>query len=611
MKRNDYDFLGNKILNEISTVSRSDLFRRIANVYSDDQAHADRIFSYFQKKYFCPSTPIVANVHKKNEPFKGMPISCFLNEAQNDCPEKTIYESAYLSKFGGGIGTNWSNLESMYDQREHSRSSFDTLSYIQAEAKMVKLCSGYARKSGSVCCYLDIRHADAWNFIIMRKISQSINPERIIPRYVHHSVIITDDFMEAVMKDQQWDFYNKKGEIVDKKSARHVWEEIIATRVETGEPFIFFKDNANRKLAAHHRQLGLEIKMSNLCTEIILPTGMDHCGINRTAICCLSSINLLEYDNWKQESNFLEDVNRFMDNVLTYFINESINRNVGEVFDYDKEFGITNEMRKTEKASVDKAFATNHPFANSVYSAYRSRDIGVGICGWSSLLQSKNIPYESDEASRLNREISEYIQNGFNKSSVKLAHERGSCPDAKECGMKIRNSYTTAIAPTSQIASILGVSKSLEIDEPVFMNKNHTGFFLVKNPYLQKYLETKGRDNPETWNEISQQGLQNVVSRDIFEVYKGPFDINQNAILKQVADRDKHVSQAQSLTLFMDQRNTKANIIGTHINAWKLKIPTLYYFRSKPMLNASSSVEFKKKPNIEEESVQSTCIMCE
>ena len=604
--KSDYSLLGDRLLGEISqNFSKTEVFRKVANLYSDNEEHANRIFYYLSQNYFCPSTPILANIHHDNIGFKGLPISCFLTEVNAKSIEDIFSESLNLSKNGGGIGTLWNNLPSLYDEGMNYRNSFGVLPFIQIQGKLVRLAAGFARKVGSLCAYLHISHADIINFIRMRKNAQGIDSEVAIPRYIHHAVVISDDFMNSVINNKQWHLHDKKGNIVHRVSARDLWMEIITIRSETGEPYIMFEDNANKGIAKHHKKLGLKIKMSNLCTEITLPTGLDHKNIERTAVCCLSSINLIHYTSWKEIPDFFNDIARFMDNILTYFVHEAPKRKVGDIFSYATTFGITTEMRKNEEQSYKDAFTYNHPIAKAAYSAFVSRDIGIGLCGWSSLLQSLNIPFESEEAIRLNKEISQCIKNGLDTASVNLANERGACQDAAECGIMERFSYKTAIAPTSQIASIMGVSKSIEVDDSVYLSKTQNGFHLIKNQLLKEYLSLKGLDNSETWHNIASKGLDTIVPKDVYEVFKGPYDINPLSMVNQVADR--YIDQSQSFTLFFKSPIDMNQLIKAHMESWKLGIKTMYYLRSTPKINPFDSLNLDDSDKMTEEG----CTVCE
>lgn len=602
----DYLKLGNSLLKEITTLSREELFQKIAYFYSDNEAHGKRLEYYFNQKFFCASTPVVSNVPENGKPFKGNPISCFLNEVDEHNVDKTLVETIQLSKYGGGLGTLWDNFPSIYDRGDNERNSFGIIPFNQLQGKLMRLTAGFARKVGSLAVYLNVRHADILNFIKMRKNSQGMDPEFIIPRYVHHAVVISDEFMNCVVQNKDWFLYNKNGSIVNKIKARDLWMEIMTTRTETGEPYILFEDNANKQIAPHHKKLGLKIKMSNLCTEIVLPTGKDHNGINRTAICCLSSLNLAKYDEWKDNMEFFEDVARFMDNLLTYFIVEGSSKQVGDIVHYEETFGLTQKLRPREKEAVERAFEYNKPIANSIYSAYRSRDIGIGAAGWHTLLQMKNIAFESEEASRLNREVFQLIRKNFDQISIKLSHERGACPDAAEFGIQERFSYKLAIAPTSQIAAMMGVSRCIEVEDPVFVSKNQVGFHMIKNPLLQEYLETKGLNDHQTWMKIASEGLDSVVNKEVYEVFKGPYDVNPLTMVKQVAERP--IDQAQSFTIFVPSPININDLVRCHLDAWKAGVKTFYYCRTTEHIKTFESVVLSLK---EDKKKEEECLMCQ
>jgi len=606
MKKNsDYINLGNKILKGISDLTKDDLFDKIADFYSDNEEHALRLRSYFRRNLFCPSTPVIANIPENGKPFKGLPISCFLQEVESNNIDRVFSETIALSKAGGGLGTSWDKFPSIFDRNINQQNSFGVIPLIQCQGKLMRLTAGFARKTGSLAAYLSISHPDILSFIKMRKNSQGVDPEFIIPRYIHHAVVISDEFMNCVIHDKPWILYDFNGKAVEKVQARNLWLDILTIRTETGEPYIMFEDNANRSMAEHHKRLGLKFKMSNLCTEIILPTGLDHQGINRTAICCLSAINLLKYDEWKNDEQFFEDLGRFMDNILTYFIVEGGEKQIGDIVNYEHQFGLAATLRNREKQCVENAFTFNKPIANSIYSAYRSRDIGLGVAGWHSLLQSKNIAFESEEAFQLNSEIFQLLRKKFDAISIKLAQERGSCPDAAEFGIIERFSYKLAIAPTAQISSILGVTKCIEPDEPVFVSKNQAGFFLIKNPILEEILESKSMNNHGIWMKIASEGLSAVLDPHTANVFKGPFETDTYAAIKQVSMRP--IDQSQSLTLFETSPVSFQSLVKNHMEAYKLGIKTLYYMRITERVKASDSImEFMKEKNKIDE-----CIMCQ
>jgi ribonucleoside-diphosphate reductase alpha chain len=606
MHHSDYDKLGIRLLNEINTdgLTPSELFEKIAAFYSDNEEHAKRLSGYFEKKWFCCSTPVIANLPQNGKKYRGAPISCFLLEIDGNNVDKNLVETIFLAKVGGGIGIDFSDFPSLYDKGDNDRNSFGVLPFIQLHGKATRLNAGFARKVGSMAAYLSVYHADILNFVRMRKNTQGIDPEFMIPRYIHHAVSVSDDFMNAVINDQDWFLYNKYGNIVNKVRARELWMEILTIRAETGEPYILFEDNVNRQLSEQHKRLGLRVKTSNLCTEITLPTGIDHLGRHRSAICCLSSVNLAMYDDWKHDKSFISDIARFMDNVLTYFIVEGSVKKVGDDVNYEEKFGLANRLRPLEKQHVEDAYMYNHPAAGTFYSAYRSRDIGVGAAGWHTLLQKKGIPFASEDANKLNREIFTYIRTEFDNASRKLADERESCPDAADCGIRERFSYKLAIAPTSQISSIMGVSKCIEAEDPVFLSKNQVGFHLIKNPILKQYLDSQGLDHHDIWMKIASQGLDTIVSKEINEIFKGPYEINPLVSMRQVAERP--IDQSQSFNLFMSSPVDLSSMIKVHMEAWKNGVKTMYYHRSTEKIKAFDSI-IKKL----EEEQQPECVACQ
>jgi ribonucleoside-diphosphate reductase alpha chain len=604
-KNNDYQNLGDKLLKEISVdgISTEELFWKLACIYSDDEAHAKRMYSYFNKKYFCCSTPINANIPINGKPFRGLPISCFLTEVEDTADMRRVYEETmFLSSMGGGIGAYYNkNFQSMYDdcnnQNKVVRNVYGVIPFLTTQGRLTRLLGGYARKIGSLAAYLHISHADIEYFLDMRKNIQGIDPEYSVPRYIHHAVVIPDEFMEQVKKDGMWDLYNSGGLIVKSVKARELFTKLLKNRTETGEPYILFEDNTNKALAPHHKNLGLKIKTSNLCTEITLITGKDHHNRHRTAVCCLGSINLYKYDDWKKEEHFFNDIARFYDNILTYFIVEGVNRNLGDIINYEHEYGLCTYLRQFEKESIEKAFNNNHPLRAAVYSSYMSRDIGIGVCGFDTLLKSKNIAFESSSANLLNDEIFALINKNLKKASIQLAEERGACPDAQEGGAFVRFSYFGAIAPTSIISYMMSVSKCIEPEEPVFISKNQAGFYLMKDPILARILYEKGLDSHENWMKIANGDGLELLGQELYDVFKGPFEINPMKFIQLAGERTQYIDQSQSLNLYLKSPINLKTLTKIHLDAWQYNIKTLYYLRSTSVLNASASLDIKESHN--------------
>jgi ribonucleoside-diphosphate reductase alpha chain len=342
-------------------------------------------------------------------------------------------------------------------------------------------------------------------------------------------------------------------------SARNLWIRLLTARIETGEPYIIFIDTVNRQIPQHHKLAGLKVKTSNLCSEITLPTGMDNDGKQRTAVCCLSSLNIDTYDEWKDDSQFVEDVMRFLDNVMTDFINRAPDE-----------------------------------FAHAKYSAMRERSVGLGVMGLHSFFQQKNIPFGSVMSKVWNKKIFKNIQEKVDAASVSLAEERGSCPDAEEYGIKERFSNKTAIAPTASISIICGGSSpGIEpIAANSYTHKTLSGSFNVRNKYLKKILEKYKKNTDEVWSSITTN--QGSVSHLDFltaeekDTFKTAFEIDQRWIVELGADRTPHISQAQSINVFVPADIHKKELHAIHFQAWKKGLKSLYYCRSKSIQRAEN-----------------------
>jgi len=375
---------------------------------------------------------------------------------------------------------------------------------------------------------------------------------------LHHGVLVTDAFMRAVELDEQWPLKSPyDGTVQSSMSARNLWIRLLTARVETGEPYIVFIDTVNRMIPQHHKLAGLTVKTSNLCSEITLPTGIDKSGRDRTAVCCLSSLNLETYDEWKDEKIMLEDIMKFLDNVLTDFI-----------------------TRAPES------------FSDATYAAMRERSVGLGVMGFHSFLQKNSIPIESVMAKVWNNKMFKQIDKEVNAASVKLAEERGPCPDAADYGIMERFSNKTAIAPTASISIICGgASPGIEpVAANSYTHKTLSGSFNVRNKYLKQILAKYEKDTDEVWSSITTN--QGSISHLDFlsdlekDVFKTAFEIDQRWLIDHSADRTPYVSQAQSLNVFLPADVHKKDLHQIHFQAWKKGLKSLYYCRSKSIQRA-------------------------
>ena len=536
--------------------SYQDLFARVASTYADDNLHAQRVYNYISNLWFMPSTPVLSNGGTE----RGLPISCFLNEANDSLKGITDLweENVWLAARGGGIGSYWGNLRSIGEKIGKVGKTSGIIPFIKVMDSLTLAISQGSLRRGSAACYLQIDHPEIEEFIEMRRPTGGDVNRRSLN--LHHGVLVTDDFMRAVETDSQWALRSPyDGAVQSTIPARNLWIRLLTARVETGEPYIIYIDTVNRQIPQHHKLAGLKVKTSNLCSEITLPTGIDNAGKERTAVCCLSSLNLDTYDEWKDNPQFVEDVMRFLDNVMTDFINKAPDE-----------------------------------FANAKYAAMRERSVGLGVMGLHSYFQQKNIPFGSVMSKVWNKKIFKNIQEKADAASISLAEERGSCPDAEEYGIKERFSNKTAIAPTASISIICGgTSPGIEpIAANSFTHKTLSGSFNVRNKYLKKILQKYKKDTDEVWSGITTN--QGSVSHLDFltpeekDTFKTAFEIDQRWIIELGADRTPYISQAQSINVFIPADIHKKELHDIHFQAWKKGLKSLYYCRSKSIQRAEN-----------------------
>ena len=534
--------------------SYQDLFARVASTYADDNLHGQRIYNYMSNLWFMPSTPVLSNAGTE----RGLPISCFLNEASDSLNGIVDLwsENVWLAAKGGGIGSYWGNLRSIGEQVGRVGKTSGIMPFIKVMDSLTLAISQGSLRRGSAACYLPIDHPEIEEFIEMRRPTGGDPNRRALN--LHHGVLVTDAFMRAVELDEQWPLKSPHdGTVQSSMSARNLWIRLLTARVETGEPYIVFIDTVNRMIPQHHKLAGLTVKTSNLCSEITLPTGIDKSGRDRTAVCCLSSLNLETHDEWKDEKIMLEDIMKFLDNVLTDFI-----------------------TRAPES------------FSDATYAAMRERSVGLGVMGFHSFLQKNSIPIESVMAKVWNNKMFKQIDKEVNAASVKLAEERGPCPDAADYGIMERFSNKTAIAPTASISIICGgASPGIEpVAANSYTHKTLSGSFNVRNKYLKQILAKYEKDTDEVWSSITTN--QGSISHLDFlsdlekDVFKTAFEIDQRWLIDHSADRTPYVSQAQSLNVFLPADVHKKDLHQIHFQAWKKGLKSMYYCRSKSIQRA-------------------------
>ena len=542
--------------------SYQQMFARVATAYADDAEHAQRIYDYISKLWFMPATPILSNGGAD----RGLPISCFLNGVSDslDGIVETWNENVWLASNGGGIGTYWGDVRSIGEKVGQNGQTSGIIPFIRVMDSLTLAISQGSLRRGSAACYLDIHHPEIEEFLEIRKAAGDFNRKSL---NLHHGINITDEFMDAVKNDTPFGLRSPKNNTVLKEiSARKLWQKILELRMATGEPYLIFSDTVNNAMPAHQKQLGFKVRQSNLCSEIMLHTGLDHKGMDRTAVCCLSSVNAEKFLEWKSNENFIEDVFRFLDNVLEDFIKRA-----------------PPEM------------------ARAVYSAKRERSVGLGLMGFHSFLQSQNVAMESATAKAWNNVMFKHLRRGSDAASVKLAKERGACPDAEDCGVMARFSHKLAIAPTASISIICGgTSAGIEpIPANIYTHKTLSGSFSVKNPFLEAVLEKTSNNTQGVWasileNEGSVQHLDCLTEQEKL-VFRTAFEIDQRWVIELAADRTPYICQSQSLNLFLPADIDKWDLHMLHWTAWEKGLKSLYYCRSKSIQRAGFAGSEKEK----------------
>jgi ribonucleoside-diphosphate reductase alpha chain len=556
--------------------SPQDAFARAAKAFADDEDHAQRLYDYISNLWFMPSTPILSNGGTS----RGLPISCFLNYVDDSRKGITNHyeENAFLSSVGGGIGGYWGRVRPVSSKTSNGSESTGVIPFIKVvDSEMLAFSQGITRR-GSYAAYLDVSHPEIEEFLDIRKpTGGDINRKST---NLHHAVIIPDSFMELIKKaaeipgfDDSWPLIDPNtGKTVKTVPAKAIWAKILDNRVETGEPYIMFSDTVNRSLPQWLKDKGLKVHHSNLCTEIVLPTNED-----RTAVCCLSSVNVEEYDSWKNNKNFIPDIVRMLDNVLTYFI-------------------------KNAPPELHKA----------AYSAAMSRDIGLGAMGLHAYLQRHNVAFESVFAKKINKEIYRHIKQEALRADAILFAERGGAPDA--AGYNRRFSHLLAPAPNASSSIICGnTSPSNDLyTANAFAQKTMSGTALLKNEYLEHLLQEYGQDTEEVWKSIitnqgSVQHLDFLTQHDK-DVFKTANEIDQRWVVELAGDRAEDICQSQSVNLFYPPTVSKLKLHQDHLAAWEKGMKSLYYIRSQAIKRADKiSVEINKS----DFSTENDCLSCE
>ena len=562
--------------------SPQERFAYVSKAFGSNPEHAQRLYDYSSKHWLSYATPILSFGRSK----RGLPISCFLNFIEDTAEGlvENLSETNWLSMLGGGVGIGFG-----------IRSADDKSTGVMPHLKMYDASSlayrqGRTRR-GSYAAYLDISHPDILMFLEMRKPTGDQNMRCL---NMHHGVNIPDAFMEIIERcmldhtaDDSWELKDPhSGEVREVVSAKELWQKILEMRMQTGEPYLHFIDESNRRLPQWLKDRGLKVHQSNLCSEIILPTNE-----KRTAVCCLSSLNLEYYDAWKNDKQFLRDVAEMLDNVLQYFI--------------------------------DNAPST---IKRARFSAMRERSIGIGALGWHALLQRKNISWESALAVGLNKQIFKHVRNKLNEANKELGTERGEAPDAAGTGNRF--SHLMAIAPNASSSILMGnTSPSIEpFRANAYRQDTLSGSHLNKNKYLDKvinkYCEEQGKDySAEIWSSIiandgSVQHL-NWMDDHTKDVFKTSMEIDQRWVIQHAADRQEYIDQAQSLNVFFRPDSNIKYIHAVHFSAWKQGLKTMYYCRSDKIAKADKVSKKLEREVIQEIDLkalaqeETVCIACE
>ena len=556
--------------------SPQEAFARAAEAFSDDEAHAQRIYDYASNLWFMFATPVLSNGGTK----RGLPISCFLNYVDDSREGITGHytENAYLSSMGGGIGGGWSDVRSQGTKTSKGSESTGVIPFMKVvDAEMLAFSQGVTRR-GSYASYLHMSHPEIEEFLDVRKPTGGDVNRKCIN--LHHGVVIPDRFMEIIHRAAHEDNFNDDWELRDphsgevKKviSARTLWVKLLQNRMESGEPYLMFEDAVQADLPEFQQRKGLKVNHSNLCSEITLATNEE-----RTAVCCLSSVNLEYYDDWKKHPAFIPDLVRFLDNVLTYF--------------------IANAPDELERAR---------------YSAERERSIGLGAMGFHAYLQKAGIAFEGAMATAANLEIFKHIKSQAQTETERLAVEKGACPDDDSCS--VRNAHLLAIAPNASSSIICGnTSPSIEpYRANAFTQKTKSGSYLMKNKFLEEVLEKYNQNTDATWTSIitnkgSCQHLDFLTDEER-EVFKTAVEINQAWVVEHASMRQQYICQSQSVNLFFPPDVNKADLHNIHMLAWAKNMKTLYYLRSEAISRADNVSNKVKREIIFE---QSDCLNCE
>lgn len=550
------------------------MFARVATAFADDAAHAQRLYDYISNLWFMPATPVLSNGGLS----RGLPISCYLNDVEDNLQgiENTWTENIALATNGGGIGTFWGGVRSIGEKTKAGQTS-GIIPFIRVMDSLTLAISQGSLRRGSAAVYIDVSHPEIEEFLEIRKPSGDFNRKAL---NLHHGITIDDAFMQAVAAGTDYQLISPKTKAAIKSvDARSLWQKILDVRIQTGEPYLIFSDNVNNQVPEFQRLLGYKVRQSNLCSEIMLHTGKDYNDAERTAVCCLSSVNAEKFLEWQTHPTFIEDVMRFLDNVLQDFIN--------------------------------RAPSYSPRFAKAVYAASQERSVGLGLMGFHSFLQSQKVPFESVMAKSWNNRLFKHLRKQADAASQKLAQERGPCPDWIEAnnrgytGPAERFTHKLAIAPTASISIICGgTSAGIEpIPANIYNAKTLSGTKAVKNKFLSAIISKeatrrfngdaalRGRWEEAQWDSIvaNEGSVQHLdwLSQEDKDVFKTAFELDQRWVIEMAADRTVSVDQATSVNVFLPGDVNKWDLHMLHWTAWERGCKSLYYLRSKSIQRAA------------------------
>lgn len=542
-------------------ISVDDVFKRVAKGVSGRNSDLEsRIYKYLTNEWFMFATPILANIGTD----RGLPISCYINEV--DDSKQGIFskynENFWLGATGGGIGTDWSKVREINCPVANKGKSSGIIPFIKISDSTVLAVSQGGLRRAAQAVYLDISHPEIEEFIDLRREEGADNNRR--SRNIHHAVKLSDEFMEAVLNQKEWKLVSPKtGKVTKVLDAFNLFAKILTTRMERGEPYIFFSDNVNRSLPEYYTQKGYKVNLSNLCTEILQHTSSD-----KTAVCSLCSLNLAKWDEWKDNEQFYEDIVIAMNNVLDVFVSQA---------------------------------SQYPPLRSAINSVLEERNIGIGVMGFHTLLQNKMIPFESSVATSVNRNVFSKISSKVEKYSKELNPNQNGQP---------YNVLRMAIAPTSSISIVCGeVSAGIEpLLANAFAHKLKVGTFIVKNPALVKFLKEKNRE--DCWASIIENSgsVQHLdwLSEYEKDVFKTAYEIDQRWIIEHASVRQQWIDQSQSVNLFLESTEHKQRIFDLHILAWRKGLKSLYYLRSSAPKRANvGGDKQREKINYDE------CLSCQ